>query len=70
MIFHPRIGQAVRLHYAVAKRALTRLHGMDATVRMVAHGHRHGPQNVLVAYHDGASERFVVVPRGQLRAVR
>jgi len=63
MIFHPRIGQRVRVHYARRVGAVMPYHGMHGLVRVVAAGP--GPRNVGVEI-DG---RLVVVPRGNLVAV-
>jgi len=63
MIFHPRQGQRVRIHYA--KRAAPDMphHGVVGVVRIVAAGP--GPRNVGVEI-DG---RIIVVPRGNLIAI-
>jgi hypothetical protein len=60
MIVHPRLGQAVRIHYAAHKRAVAPLHGAMAVVRIVGRGP--GPRN------HGVEVRGVlhVVPCGQL----
>lgn len=63
MIFHPRIGQRVRIHYAKRSAAIMPHHGKTGVVRLVAHGP--GPRNVGVDM-DG---RTVVVPRGNLVAI-
>jgi len=62
VIFHPRIGQRVRVHYA--KRAATVMphHGKGGFVRIVTTGS--GPRNVGVEIGG----RLVVVPRGNLVA--
>ena len=62
MIFHPRIGQHVRLHYAKGAAAAMPYHGRMGVVRVVSLGP--GPRNVGVEI-DG---RLVVVPRGNLTA--
>jgi len=63
MIFHPREGQRVRIHYA--KRAAPDMphHGRVGVVRTVSSGP--GPRNVGVKIGG----RIVVVPRGNLVAV-
>ena len=63
MIFHPRIGQHVRIHYAKRIAAFMPHHGKTGVVRLVGHGP--GPRNVGVET-DG---RTVVVPRGNLVAI-
>ena len=63
MIFHPRVGQHARLHYAKRMAALAPHHGKVGVVRVVAKGP--GPRNVGVEI-DG---RVIVVPRGNLVAV-
>ena len=63
MIFHPRIGQRVRLHYAKHAASIMPHHGKVGVVRLVGSGP--GPRNVGVEV-DG---RTVVVPRGNLVAV-
>ena len=62
MIFHPRIGQHVRLHYAKRAAMVMPYHGRTGVVRVVSSGP--GPRNVGVEI-DG---RLVVVPRGNLMA--
>ena len=62
MIFHPRIGQRVRVHYAKRGAAVMPYHGRTGVVRIVAAGP--GPRNVGVEI-DG---HVVVVPRGNLVA--
>ena len=64
MIFHPRSGQHVRLHYAKRLASVIRHHGAVGVVRVVSRGP--GPRNVGVEV-DG---RIVVVPRGNLVVVR
>lgn len=64
MIFHPRIEQRVRVHYAKAGAAAMPYHGKAGIVRVVSKGP--GPRNVGVKI-DG---RLVVVPRGNLVAVK
>ena len=63
MIFHPREGQHVRVHYAPRAAGVMPHHGRAGVVRIVARGP--GPRNVGVEI-DG---RLVVVPRGNLVAV-
>ncbi len=63
MIFHPRPGQRVRMHYARRAACLVPYHGRIGTVRVVAKGP--GPRNVGVEI-DG---RLVVASRGNLVAV-
>ena len=62
MIFHPRVGQHARLHYAKRMAALAPHHGKVGVVQVVGSGP--GPRNVGVEV-DG---RTVVVPRGNLVA--
>jgi len=64
MIWQPRIGQRVRLHYRASLRTTTP-HGQCGVVVRVASG-RGGPINVLVHLTSG---KLVVVPRGQLLGV-
>lgn len=63
MIFHPRIGQRVRLHYARRVAPVMPHHGKVGVVRVVSTGA--GPRNVGVEING----RTVVVPRGNLVAV-
>ena len=63
MIFHPRAGQRVRIHYARRSASVMPHHGWIGVVRIVSRGP--GPRNVGVEI-DGA---VVVVPRGNLVAV-
>jgi len=63
MIFHPRIGQRVRLHYARGAAAVMPGHGKLGVVRTVPRGP--GPRNVGVEVEG----RLVVVPRGNLVAM-
>ena len=63
MIFHPRIGQRVRLHYIKRAAPIMPHHGKVGVVQVVGSGP--GPRNVGVEV-DG---RTVVVPRGNLIAV-
>ena len=62
MIFHPRPGQHVRVHYAKRVASTMPHHGAVGIVRVVAHGP--GPRNVGVEI-DG---KLVVIPRGNLVA--
>jgi len=62
MIFHPRPGQHVRVHYAKTAAPTMAYHGRAGIVRVVAHGP--GPRNVGVDI-DG---KVVVIPRGNLVA--
>jgi len=62
MIFHPRTGQRVRVHYAKRAAAVMPHHGRIGVVRIVTNGP--GPRNVGVEI-DG---RIVVIPRGNLMA--
>ena len=64
MIFHPRIGQRVRVHYAKATAETMPFHGKTGVVRVMSNGP--GPRNVG-AEIDGA---LVVVPRGNLVAIQ
>ena len=63
MIFHPRPGQRVRIHYAKRSASIMPYHGKAGVVRIVCSGP--GPRNVGVEI-DGQT---VVVPRGNLVAV-
>ena len=63
MIFHPRVGQRVRVHYAKRMAAMMPYHGKPGVVRVVSRGP--GPRNVGVEING----RLVVVPRGNLVAV-
>jgi len=63
MIFHPRPGQHVRIHYAKRYAALMPHHGKTGVVHVVARGP--GARNVGVEI-DGES---VVVPRGNIVAI-
>ena len=63
MIFHPRSGQCVRIHYARRSASLMPHHGVAGVVRTVSRGP--GPRNVGVEIGG----RIVVVPRGNLVAV-
>ena len=62
MIWQPKLGQAVRLHYGPALRAQTCIpHGRVGVVVCVARGP--GPRNVEVLLPNG---QRVAVPRGNL----
>ena len=63
MIFHPRLGRHVRLHYARHAAASMPHHGKVGVVRIVSVGP--GPRNVGVEI-DG---QLIVLPRGNLVAV-
>ncbi len=63
MIFHPRPGQRVRIHYARRSASLMPNHSKIGVVRTVSGGP--GPRNAGV----GIDGRTVVVPRGNLIAV-
>jgi hypothetical protein len=63
MIFHPRHGQRVRLHYAKRSTAMMPHHGRTGVVRIVGAGP--GPRNVGVAIDGGG---LVVASRGNLVA--
>ena len=63
MIWRPKPGQKVRIHYRKAVKALFIYHGATGIVSRVATGP--GPINVLVRVADIE----VVVPRGNLYAV-
>ena len=63
MIFHPRSGQRVRIHYAKRSASAMPHHGKFGVVRTVSRGP--GPRNVGVEI-DGL---IVVIPRGNLVAV-
>jgi len=62
VIFHPRIGQHVRMHYAKRSAAVMPHHGKTGVVRVVSPGP--GPRNAGVEI-DG---RLAVIPRGNLVA--
>jgi len=64
MIFHPRIGQRIRVHYAKGAAATMPFHGKTGVVRGVSRGP--GPRNIGVEVDGG----LVVVPRGNLVAVQ
>jgi len=63
VIFRPRLGQCVRIHYAKRSASIMPYHGKVGVVRIVSSGP--GPRNVGVQV-DG---RTVVAPRGNLIAV-
>jgi len=63
MIFHPRPGQRVRVHYAKRSASVMPHHGAAGVVRIVSRGP--GPRNVGVEVNG----RVVVIPRGNLVAV-
>ncbi len=60
MIFYPRVGQHVRVHYASKAAPYMPYHGKTGVVRVVVRGR--GPRNVGVEI-DG---RLIVIPRGNL----
>jgi len=64
MIFHPKVGQRVRLHYRAAVRAITPFHGRTGTVRRVGGGP--GPINAEILLDPASADVRVVVPRGNL----
>lgn len=62
MIWHPKPGQRVRLHYARRWEPVAAMwEGCIGTVRCAARGP--GPRNVLVTLDDG---RRTIAPRGNL----
>lgn len=63
MIFHPKVGQHVRVHYAQRAAPHMPYHGKYGVVRIVSRGP--GPRNVGVEI-DG---QIVVIPRGNLVAM-
>ena len=63
MIFHPRVGQRVRVHYNRHVAHLMPYHGQDGVVRVISRGG--GPRNVGVEL----AGRMVVIPRGNLVAI-
>ncbi len=71
MIFWPRLGQIVRLHYRKAGRSActdrrkVTYHGRVGVVVRAARGR--GPRNVEVLFREGGR---VTVPRGNLVALR
>jgi len=65
VIFHPKFGQQVRIHYAKRGALFMPYHGQTGVVRIVANGRGvRGPRNVGVQVGD----QLVVVPRGNLVA--
>ena len=64
MIFQPRPGQRVRVHYNRHQAPLMPYHGQEGVVRIVARGGG-GPRNVGVEIGG----RMVVLPRGNLVAI-
>lgn len=60
MIFRPRIGEAVRLHYAKRAAPFMPYHGMTGVVRLASRGP--GPRNVAVELEGN----LVIVPSGNL----
>ena len=63
MIFHPRPGQRVRIHYAKRSASIMPHHGKVGIVLIVSRGP--GPRNVGVEI----DAQTVVFPRGNLVAV-
>ena len=63
VIFHPRLGQQVRIHYNRRSAAAIPYHGETGVVRIAGRGP--GPRNVGVEIGG----QIVVVPRGNLVAV-
>jgi len=64
VIFHPRFGQRVRVHYARHVAATMPYHGKVGVVRVASQGP--GPRNVGVEL----AGQLVVIPRGNLVAIR
>ena len=64
MIFHPRVGQRVRVHYAKHVATMKPYHGEVGVVRVASGGP--GPRNVGVEI----DARLVVIPRGNLVAIK
>ena len=62
MIFHPRVGQCVRVHYAKRLAASMAYHGEEGVVCVIPAGP--GPRDVGVEIDSV----IVVVPRGNLMA--
>lgn len=62
MIFQPRVGQHVRVHYAKTYADAMPYHGNTGVIAVVAKGR--GPRNVGVKTDGG----IVVIPRGNLNA--
>ena len=60
MIFHPRAGQRVCIHYAKRAASVMPHHGMAGVVCVASRGP--GPRNVGVQIRD----QIIVVPRGNL----
>lgn len=65
MIFSPKPGRLVRVHYREVLRSVCLCHGRVGVVVRAARGP--GPRNVEVLFPAGGS---VVCPRGNLVAVR
>lgn len=63
MIFQPRVGQNVRIHYAKSYSDAMPLHGKTGVIAVVAKGR--GPRNAGVKIEG----KIVVVPRGNLVAI-
>lgn len=63
MIWRPRVGQRVRLHYRRGAAPLMPCHGLAG--RVVCAGRGPGPRNALVRLDNGSR---AVVPRGNLVA--
>ena len=63
MIFHPRAGNRVCIHYAKRSASIMPNHGRSGVVRIVSNGP--GPRNVGVEI----SGLLVVVPRGNLVSI-
>ena len=68
MIWHPKKHQLVQFHYRKSLRKIMPWHGERGTVYAVGNGK--GPKNVLVGRGIIRQPRFIVVPRGNLIAVR
>lgn len=74
MIWHPKPGQWVRIHYKKSVAVKNPYHGRSGIVRQV--GGRRGPCNVGVDLFPVATLRegnepatYIVVPRGNLMAI-
>lgn len=65
MIWHPRPGQRVRLHYRRAAAPLMPRHGLAG--RVLCAGPGPGPKNALVRLDDGTR---IIIPRGNLVAAQ
>lgn len=65
MIWHPKVGQRVVIHYRAGVRGVLKFHGLAGTVARIGRGP--GPINVEVLLDPPEAEHRVCVPRGNLR---